>query len=142
MQSNYPNFQTGQLIRSSATQNPFVDHYGVILVDRAGSVTVLHNKGFATPKRTPINEYLLRRKFVRLEDSPLVGKTVDQILTRYDQVCKHQAFSLFGYNCEHFVDCMTGQTLRSEQMIWWGLFLGAILIGSILLYLKLKSKTS
>ena len=127
-------YKSGQIVKTIAYQVidvPIMYHFGVIYVDEiTNEVFVLHNSGDdESTIKEPFDEFILDRELVELQPSNLENLSNEELLIRFEN-CKGE-FDFLDYNCEHFIDCMMGESRRSEQVVLY------ILTG-ITLYLIFK----
>jgi len=122
---------SGQEIKRKATK-PFLKHFGIVLKNDK-EIYVLHNsrRGGGTIIQA-YDEWLEGKELLQIKDTSLVGKSNQYILNQFN-TC-YSTYNLFTNNCEHFTDCMTGRTRRSEQLIKFSL----LALTSIVIYKKLK----
>lgn len=132
------NFKNGQLIKASVNKYPFIKHYGLIyLTNEISKVYVMHN----TPNRGPVidtlNDFKRNRTIISRTDTVLTDKvSSDFILNKFSKV-EQKKFNLLTFNCEHFIDYMLDNKMRSEQLTSW-FFLITIL--GIITYLIVKKR--
>lgn len=111
-------YRSGQVLKASVNNRPFIYHYGIVVVDANNKAKVLHN----TPENSSITEelddWILTRKIVSVNDTNLVNLCNEVIINRFNTVCKGQ-YNLINYNCEHFIDCMLSKKHQSEQLRKW-----------------------
>ena len=127
-------YKSGQIIKTIAYEVPLIDepfmyHFGVILVENDGSVFVLHNSIDKGTIKETLEVFLQSREIEEILPSSLENMSNEQIMIRFEQ-CDGD-FDYINYNCEHFVDCMEGSTHKSEQAVLYVLIL-------VTLYLALK----
>lgn len=117
---------TGQLIKAKVNNIPFIYHYGIILQE-AHETFGLHNSPRQSSVIDTLDTWLETRTVESVQDTNLIGQTNKTIINRFKTECKRE-YKLFSYNCEHFVDCMVDQELRSEQLRTWGLRIGLLYV--------------
>jgi hypothetical protein len=119
--------RTGQLIKAKVNSLPFVDHYGITLIQN-GKTYILHNTPFRGSVIDPIEVWLQDRQVIGVQNTQLCNKSNQYILNLFKTICK-RPYNLLSYNCEHFIDCMLSRQVKSEQIISW-LTIGALGVGA------------
>lgn len=107
-------YRTGQLIKARVKLLPFIFHYGIILVE-SGNTKVIHNTTDRSTVIDDIEYWSSQYNIDSVTNTSLIGYSEDYIRSRFKTVCKRD-YSLFNYNCEHFINCMLGHDLRSSQL--------------------------
>ena len=119
--------RSGQLIKAKVNSLPFVDHYGITLIQN-GKIYILHNTPFKSSVMDPIENWIQDRQITRVENTELCNKSNEYIIQQFNTLCK-KPYDLLSYNCEHFIDCMLSRQRKSEQMVNW-IGLGALAVGA------------
>jgi hypothetical protein len=111
--------QSGQLIKATIDNMPFIYHYGIALVHN-NEVYVLHNTPFRGSVIDTFNNWIKGRNIIEVSQTDLIGKENNYILAQFDTACRKK-YNLFNFNCEQFIDCMLRQQQKSEQLAKWSL---------------------
>tara|TARA_R100001594_G_C3898777_1_gene230281 strand:- start:46 stop:438 length:393 start_codon:yes stop_codon:yes gene_type:complete len=125
-------YRSGQIIKTIAYEVPIVDqpfmfHFGVIFVNEDnGKVYVYHNSLDKGTIKEPLEVFLSSREIEEILPSKLENLTNDELRIRFQQ-CQGD-FDYVRYNCEHFIDCMEGSKLKSEQAVIYVLVAVVVLL--------------
>jgi hypothetical protein len=125
-------YKTGQIIRAKVDHFPLVDHYGIVIVEN-GNTNIIHNTPFRSSVKDDINTWLDSRSVMSIYNSNLVNENIEYINYKFKNDCKGK-YNLFSYNCEHFIDCMTGKKQNSEQLNYWIILIVLKIVITLFLY--------
>ena len=107
-------YTQGQVIRASLTDLPLIYHYGIISINEEGNTMVMHNTYEDSVLIESIDDFLVGRDIVEVKDSNLSDLSYEELSERFSNC--YGEFDTINYNCEHFIDCMRGKELHSEQL--------------------------
>jgi hypothetical protein len=124
-------YKSGQVIKTIAyevpvVKQPFMYHFGIILVEEDGSVFVLHNSLDKGTIRESLDVFLSSREIDEILPSKLENLSNEELIYRFKQ-CDAD-FDYLRYNCEHFIDCMEGSKPKSEQAFLYALILVTLIV--------------
>lgn len=113
--------KTGDIIKSTASRNPFLYHRGIVLVED-GQTLICHN----TPMHKnefggnvvcePLNEFLADgRKILEVQPSCLEAEEIAMVT----EAVRHIPFHAFTFNCEHYVHLAFECKKKSPQLQGW-----------------------
>ena len=125
----------GAIIEVTVNSKPYIKHYGIIVYDENNEVKVLHNTpDFGKPTETTYADFMKSRSNPKFFSNILNTKTNEEIYNRFNNL-KDRKFNLLTFNCEHFIDLMTGNKLFSEQKFQFIIIvIVLIILISILIY--------
>ena len=114
-------FQTGDIIKSTASRNPFLFHRGVVIIE-GGDVLIAHN----TPmKRNSFGGNVVVDTLEQfLDDGRKILEVAPSCLERHEidfglEQMKYMRFDSFNFNCEHFVHYLATCRKDSPQLDKW-----------------------
>ena len=113
-------FKSGQIIKTEAytfASMPVMYHFGLVLKEK-DQIYIIHNDRKNGTIKQSYEDFIYNegdvRKVSEVKRSKLENLTNNEIITRFNKCAGD--FHWLDYNCEHFVDCMLKNKIRSEQI--------------------------
>ena len=121
--------QNGDVVETKTTY-PLINHFGVF-IEIDGIPHLIHN----TPKKGSAidtwEKFFSDRKLLRVSKTKISGISSEDLMKKY--FSKRKEYHIFFFDCEDFVEAITGEDYRVKQMegasvLVWGLIFGFLLL--------------
>jgi hypothetical protein len=121
--------QNGDVVETKTTY-PLINHFGVY-IEIDGKPNLIHN----TPKKGSAidswEKFFGDRKLLRVNKTRISGISTDDLMRKY--LSKRKEYHLFFFDCEDFVEAITGEDYRVKQMEGAAILALGLLLGFFLL---------
>jgi len=122
--------QNGDVVETK-TKYPLINHFGVY-IEIDGKPNFIHT----TPKKGSAIDswekfYAGYRKLLRVHKTRISGISTDDLMRKY--LAKRKEYHLFFFDCEDFVEAITGEDYRVKQMEGAAILALGLLLGFFLL---------
>lgn len=126
--------ENGDIIETSTTY-PFVNHFGIFIRINNQPFVIHH-----TPKKgshvESLNDFFGDRQMIALHKSSISGISENDLIQKY--LKGKNKYHVFFYDCEDFVEKITGDDMGFKQMESAAIFV----VSALLLYFIFSAKKS